>query len=69
MVTFMYDNVVYNVNIMSTKKERLEKIIAVRVTSRMYSIISAMADEENREISEMGRELMKSALKNWEIPA
>lgn len=65
----MYDNVVYNVNIMSTKKERLEKIIAVRVTSRMYSIISAMADEENREISEMGRELMKSALKNWEIPA
>jgi hypothetical protein len=69
MVTFMYDNVVYNVNIMSTKKERLEKIIAVRVTSRMYSIISAMADEENREISEMGRELMKSALKNREIPA
>jgi hypothetical protein len=65
----MYDNVVYNVNIMSTKKERLEKIIAVRVTSRMYSIISAMADEENREISEMGRELMKSALKNREIPA
>ena len=65
----MYDNVVYNVNIMSTKKERLEKIIAVRVTSRMYSIISAMADEENREISEMGRELMKSALKNWEISA
>ena len=65
----MYDNVVYNVNIMSTKKERLEKIIAVRVTSRMYSIISAMADEENREISEMGRELMKSALKNPEIPA
>lgn len=54
---------------MSTKKERLEKIIAVRVTSRMYSIISAMADEENREISEMGRELMKSALKNREIPA
>ena len=65
----MYDNVVYNINIMSTKKERLEKIIAVRVTSRMYSIISAMADEENREISEMGRELMKSALKNREIPA
>ena len=65
----MYDNVVYNINIMSTKKERLEKIIAVRVTSRMYSIISAMADEENREISEMGRELMKSALKNWEISA
>lgn len=69
MVTFMYDNGIYNVNIMSTKKERLEKIIAVRVTSRMYSIISAMADEENREISEMGRELMKSALKNREIPA
>lgn len=69
MVTFMYDNGIYNVNIMSTKKERLEKIIAVRVTSRMYSIISAMADEENREISEMGRELMKSALKNWEISA
>ena len=65
----MYDNGIYNVNIMSTKKERLEKIIAVRVTSRMYSIISAMADEENREISEMGRELMKSALKNREIPA
>lgn len=69
MVTFMYVHVVYNVNIMEMKKEKLEKLIGVRVTPTMYDVISDIAHKEGREVSEMGRELMKAALKSREIPA
>ncbi len=53
----------YNgVNIMTKEKERLEKLIGVRVTETMYNVISDMADKKDRDVAEMARELMKIGL-------
>lgn len=44
----------YNgVNIMTKEKERLEKLIGVRVTETMYNVISDMADKKDRDVAEM----------------
>ncbi|MDD3098842.1 MAG: hypothetical protein PHW36_00640 [Bacilli bacterium] len=47
---------------MTKEKERLEKLIGVRVTETMYNVISDMADKKDRDVAEMARELMKIGL-------